>query len=231
MSPAVTRALAYPFDPPSEPFVLQTGSARPFDRRADAGLLVERVPVLAVGSNGSPRRLVEKLGPGAVLAVTRARVAGHVTAHSAKITSYGAMPATLHPWPGAWVEVGVTWLDEGQLAMMDATEALGVEYERVDLAAVGLDGEPIAGAQTYLSRAGALSVKGRPAVSAASRSGGHGLSAYSQREAQGFAMAALGAEGPVEDFIAANLADPSLRQQRSAQLSTRFGLPSLARPS
>lgn len=221
----VARALAYPFDPHPEPFLFDRGEAAPLDAASPARF-EGRVPILAVGSNASPKRLVEKFGLDAVAPVTFAVVEDHVVAHSAKFTRYGSMPATLHPWPGARARVHATWLTEEQLAAMDATESLGVEYERVAMPAALLGGPAYAGAvETYLSLAGALTHEGAPVVSAAAWVEGDAPPAKDQRAAQAIAMAHLDHQGDVETFIAENLTDEALRLARIAKLSTRAGLP------
>jgi hypothetical protein len=225
MTPAVARALAYPFDPHPEPFLYRDGKALPLDH-ADASLFLGRVPILAVGSNASPKRLAEKFAPGAWTPVSFAEVDDHVVAHSAKITAYGSMPATLHPWPGARARVHATWLTEAQLEEMDGTEALGVEYVRVAIGCRLVETPAYVGAvETYASIAGALAVEGAPAVSKASWWEGAAPPAFDQREAQALAMRLLGVDGAVEEFIMQNLADSALRLERTRQLSTIAGLP------
>jgi hypothetical protein len=225
MSSAVARALAYPFDPHPEPFLFAGGRALALDA-ADAALFAGRRPILAVGSNASPRRLAEKLAADAVVPVTFAIVEDHVVAHSAKFTVYGSMPATLHPWPGARARVHMTWLTDAELAIMDGTESLGVEYERVAMSARQLDapehGGPI---ETYVSLAGALAREGAPVVTTAATCAGELPAALDQHGAQAHAMAVLGLSGTVEEFITENLADNMLRLARTRDLSTRAGLP------
>lgn len=220
----VEKALSYPFAPPDEPYVFDHGATRPFDPARDAALLADRVAVLAIGSNASPRRLAEKFTAGAALAVTRADVLDHVVAHSAKFAAYGSIPATLHPWPGARARVHVTWLDADQLAVMDRTETLGVEYDRVPLTAAHDAGR--LDAQTYVSRAGALSRDGAPILTAAARhAGADGLTVLDQRAAQAFAMALVGGGEALEAFVVSNVVDAAVRKARSAALTAAAGLP------
>ncbi|MGD2133895.1 MAG: hypothetical protein PVI23_13955 [Maricaulaceae bacterium] len=221
----ITRALAYPFDPHPEPFLFAHGEVRPLDHAAP-DLFKGRTPILAVGSNASPKRLTEKFGAEAVIPVSFAVVEDHVVAHSAKFTSYGSMPATLHVWSGARARVHATWLTDDQLAAMDATESLGVEYERVEMDAILLDAPGADHApQTYLSIVGAIGLNGVPMVSASAACAGEVPPRFTQHDAQSRAMAVLGVEGALEAFIAENLADASVRAERTAQLSTRAGLP------
>lgn len=220
----IARALAYPFDPHPEPFLFVEGRAAPL-AVADAAQFRGRVPILAVGSNASPVRLAEKFGPGARIPVTFAVVEDHMVAHSAKITSYGSMPATLHPWEGAHARVHATWLTDAELAAMDETESLGVEYHRVAMPARLLDA-PATGAhpQTYVSIAGALTVGGVPVASLAATHEGAPPPALDQRAAQALAMAHLELEHALESFIVENVSDRDLRLQRTHDLSTRAGL-------
>jgi hypothetical protein len=221
----IARALAYPFDPHPEPFLFTRGCAAPLDH-ADPALFEGRVPVLAVGSNASPKRLAEKFGRDTETPVTFAVVEDHVVAHSAKFTRYGSMPATLHPWSGARARVHATWLTEAQLAVMDATESLGIEYERVAITATLLDAPAYTGPiETYLSIVGALVHEGAPVVSTSAQIEGAAPRAHDQRKAQAIAIAHLGLAHDVETFIAENLADDALRRARIEELSTRAGLP------
>ncbi len=223
----IAHALAYPFAPRPDAFVFENGQARVFDAERDGALLEERVPILATGSNASPQRLLEKFGPGHAIAVTRAVVPDHVVAHSAKFAAYASIPATLHRWEGARVRVHVTWLTAPQLEIMDETETLGRAYDRVGVTAEFLDAPSAAPAQVYVSRSGALSLDGA-VVSPSAALLEHqcaGPVRLDQRAAQECAMRILELDGPVEDFIAENLADAELRARRSAQLSERAGLP------
>ncbi len=226
--PAVARALAYPFDPPHHAYVIAQGVVRDFTPEQDGALLRHRHGVLAVGSNASPQRLREKFGPHASLAVTLAQVAGYVVAHSAKFAGYAAIPATLHPWPGAQTQLHVTWLTDEQLAVMDETETLGVAYDRVTIAPVRLEDAPAQEVpiETYVSRSGAFGIDGRPAVSAAARiTGAADLPVLTQQEIQRRAMDVLGVAGALHAFIGANAQDAAVRDARSSQLSKAVGLP------
>ncbi len=232
---AVMRALSYPFGPPAHAYVFMGGVARAFDPISDREVLRGRRPVLAVGSNAAPKRLAEKFGPhltgaDAITPVTTALAEGYIVAHAAKFAGYASIPATIHPWAGARAEVHATWLTETQLAIMDETETLGVAYDRVTIdatlcaagAAVSVD----IVVETYVSRAGAFGVNGRPTVSAAARvSGADDLPVFDQTAIQIKAMDVLGAREELRAFVAANAANADLREARSAQLSARVGLP------
>lgn len=125
------------------------------------GDLDGRVPVVAVGSNASPVVLAGKLagllGPG--LPVAAAEVHGLAVGHSAHVSARGYIAAA--PVRGDGVRsLTVCWLDEAQLATLDATEP---NYRRVQLpdrmpCLVG--GEPVAGVEVYDSVHGVLGEDG-----------------------------------------------------------------------
>jgi hypothetical protein len=140
--------------------------------------------VIACGSNGAPARLIQKFaGTGARIPVTPAWLHGYAVVYSAHFTSYGALPATLHPWPGARTRLCVTWLDAGQLERMHESEGVGERYDYVLLEQLelGVDGHRVvASAGAYLSRRGPLAQDGRPVRLAEVLTQGCDLPAYSQ---------------------------------------------------
>ncbi len=241
---ACERALAYPFAPPRTSFVFDGGRAAPeravhehmpeFAALLARALETPRVAVIACGSNASPARLAEKFIPPrlnrpALVPTLRVTLSDYLVAHSAKFCSYAAMPATLHPWPGARARVHVSLLDAEELAAMDATEALGDEYERTGFPAAVIAGLPrgVDRVQVYTSRAGALSLErgtpGRPAASAAAEQTAPGLELLDQRQAVARAMIMLGElgggeAGGVEDFLDRIAADEPARRAANARL-------------
>jgi hypothetical protein len=116
-------------------------------------------PLLAYGANASPEALARKL-PRARVAALAGTLRGFAVVHSAHVSPYGAVPATLVPAPGAEEPVHVL-LVAGDRARLDATEP---NYRRVRLHGVDLEverlGRPYA-VEAYLSRHGPLAVGGR----------------------------------------------------------------------
>ena len=101
------------------------------DREEGMTTMDTRHPVIACGSNRAPDRLAQKYGstlPGAIIPVTRITLYDYAVCYAATVTRYGAVPATVTPWPGAHAELLVTWLTDRQLAIMNETEDLGVVY-------------------------------------------------------------------------------------------------------
>jgi len=155
-------AEGYPFKRPPGSYLFADGAMR----RLDAVAPGERTPVIAGGSTAAPKRLAAKFaGMAATIPVTRARLRGFVVVYAAHLTSYGSLPATLHPHPNAETEVFVTWLTAVQLEQMHASEGVGQRYDYVELAGLDLRDDyvrDLGGAGTYVARNGALSVDGRP---------------------------------------------------------------------
>ncbi len=230
---ACDYALAYPFEQPRGPFVFAAGQAvhegeADFAALMDRAMAAPRTAVIACGSNASPARLREKF-PGDCLVPTLAvTLRDYVVTHSAKFCSYAAMPATLHPWPGAVARLYVNMLDAAELETMDGTEALGDEYDRAIFdfsAASGLPSGTLA-VEAYVSRAGAFAPDGaRPAPSAAADQDAPGLTSLTQRQAVETAMALLGESGPVEDFLDRIAADDPWRRAANARLKAQWSLP------
>jgi hypothetical protein len=108
--------------------------------------------VVAVGSNAVPAVLRAKFARHEVntrVAVDALRLDGIAVGHSAHVSVRGYVPAAPYAAPGRCAEVHVSWLDDDQLAALDATEP---NYER----------QPVGGVDLYVSRWGVLAVSGMP---------------------------------------------------------------------
>ena len=140
---------AYPFGRAPETFHL--GEPEP---------LPACTPLLAYGANASPDALARKL-PGARVAALAGVLRGWAVVHSAHVSPYGSVPATLVESPGAETPVHVL-LVEGGLEALDATEP---NYRRVALRDLDLEADRLGRlteAEAYVSRHGPLLVDGRP---------------------------------------------------------------------
>ncbi|GAA2999388.1 hypothetical protein [Streptosporangium longisporum] len=118
-----------------------------------------RHPVIAVGSNAAPGQLRRKFtaaGIRPVVPLTPAAVHGVAPGVSAHISRYAYLPATPIGARGASL-LFVVWVDDPQLAVLDATEP---NYHRVPLPAgspVTLpSGETLPPCHVYVSRHGCL---------------------------------------------------------------------------
>ncbi len=232
-SRAVRRALDYPYDAPDRSYVLTGGGrCRPFDGPPP---IDERRPVLAVGSNRSPRQLALKfptLAAGEEIPVQFGHLDGCDVVYSAHISVYGAIPATLVAAPGVTVRVAVTWLTEPQIAHMHRTEAVGFNYDFVTLRDAVLradDGATVAPLAAYVSRRGALALRGRPVCVAAIAATGRIWPAATQPQVQDAVRGRLAPTLEPDQFVSGNLRDAGLRATRTARLAAealRFEDPS-----
>lgn len=125
------RALRYPYQVPSSSYVFRTdGTTVPLNSDL-AEVVGEREAVLAIGSNASPEQLRRKFGSsGQVeeIPVVTTHVEGYDVVYAARVTSYGAIPATILASPGTAVTVFTTFLTPSQRSRMDETESLGHAY-------------------------------------------------------------------------------------------------------
>lgn len=161
---AQAHPAGYPWQEPAHSGILTAGGLR--RRPPGAEDLRDRVPVVAVGSNAATAVLARKLG-GQLrrgLPLVRAVVHGLGVGHSAHASAGGYVAAAPFVTAGGPPSrVVVTWLDEAQLRLMDATEP---NYRRVLLPSGAtcrtVDGAVLAGAQVYDSRHGLIADAGRP---------------------------------------------------------------------
>jgi hypothetical protein len=223
------RAREYPYATPPHSYLYDATSAsrwRPLP--PDPALFAARTPVLAAGSNRAPERLAQKfeaLLPGARIPVTHAHLTGFDSVYCAHVTSYGSIPATLHPSPGTTVALHVTWLDDEELLCMHETEQPGVNYRFARLTGLDLmleNGTRIETAYAYLSVHGALLDHGKPVALKA-------IAAHARRFASRDQEAMLAAlhkvsryDGALDDFLLAmiggNDACRRLREERERVL-------------
>jgi hypothetical protein len=143
-------------------------SVYPFGRAAGSfelggpGPPPEVEPLLAYGANASPERLAAKL-PGVRVVALAAELRGWAVVHSAHVSPYGSVPATIvevpsRPPPVARVHVLLV-ADAGPL---DATEP---NYHRVRLTGLHLEADRLGrldAVDAYVSKWGPLLVGGEP---------------------------------------------------------------------
>lgn len=144
------HAAEYPFGRAEGSFFLGGGDREP---------LPAGPPLLAYGANASPRRLEAKLGPAARVAALAGVLRGWAIVHSAHVSPYGAVPATLVPEAGAVAPVHVLLLDDP--SPLDVTEP---NYHRRRLTGLDLVVDRLGRVDTadaYVSKWGALEVDGR----------------------------------------------------------------------
>lgn len=142
----------YPFGRAPGSFFL--GGAAP-------GALPAARPLLAYGANGAPGVLAARL-PGVAVAALAATLHGWAVVHSAHVSPYGQVPATLIPAPGARVAVHVLLVAAADRGPLDASEP---NYDLVALTGLALDVDLLGrldAADAYRSKHGPLLVDGAP---------------------------------------------------------------------
>lgn len=205
----VERALAYPFAPPADSYVIDGRGPRPL-RDGDLPPAGERHAVLAYGSNSSPRALLRKFPGDLHLPVLRGRLDGYEVVYSSHLSAYGSVPVTIHPAPGAHVETWVTLLDDAQLVRLAETE---FNYAIRRLGGARFRGPEIEvdGPIAFVSRHGALGIEGAPI-----RLGDRPQRAMIERVRE-----ELAPHEPLEEFVVANVRDPVRAAAFTAELKRR----------
>ena len=222
----VVRALTYPYPAPDHDFMFRDGRAVPVAALTDADR-AGRLPVLAIGSNRAPEQLQRKFAdmPEAEIAVERVRLAGFDVVHSAHLSGYAALAATLHQAPAVMVDVSITWIPPALMPRMHATEGIGTFYDFVRLDGVDRtrrgDGAALSGAFASVRRPGALDFGDGPRGLAAVPARGRPYPALDQRAAQQALAGILGVADPLETFVRANVTDATLRLARETALAGR----------
>ena len=117
--------LSYPGRWVTSPTLLDGELLRPLE--ASYPVAAGRVPVLAVGSNGSPAQLSHKLsraaaGTSRTVPLEPVRVAGLGVGLSGHVSRVGYVAASPYLDPEVTSDLLVTWLDADQLALVDASE-------------------------------------------------------------------------------------------------------------
>lgn len=223
----VKHAKSYPFHIPDGSYVVDQDGWRPI---APTGThdTHGRHGVIASGSNASPDHLAAKFnGLGHLMSETIPVIRGVLhdfdTVYSAHISSYGSIPATLHPAPGAMADVFITWLTDAQLNRMHETESVGVNYDYAQLNAISLVTEAGAGftqSHAYISKRGCLTKDGNPVPLAATRTEGRHWQAMNQAEVLDYARTVTAPDESCTDrFIRAHIDCATTRAKRTKHLS------------
>jgi hypothetical protein len=203
----VERALAYPFDPPDESYVIDGREQRPLrpqDLRDDLH------PVLAYGSNCSTRALLRKFAGDLNLPVVAGELRGFDVVYSSHLSAYGSVPVTLHPAPHARIRTFVTLVTDEQLVRLAETE-FNYAVHRLDGAHFGGPAIEVEAPIAFVSRHGALGIEGTPVA----------LRDRRQPEMLGRVRDHLAPDEPLEDFIVANVRDPERAVAFTAELKRR----------
>jgi hypothetical protein len=202
------------------------------DRLSELGAppMARRRAVLAFGSNRSPAQLVAKFAGRdrrCAVPVLRAQLADLSVVFTAGVALYGSIPASLVVDRGATTEVAVTYLDDEQLAVMDATE--GAHHSRPPLAAehgLCLVGgtEPVPCVR-YRSTRPVLLVDGAPVRLAEIGSVGSRLAAGRQLDVQRLLLDVW--RGRLEPFVDEHAFVAAVRADRAMHAAANAALASL----
>ncbi|MFF6783244.1 hypothetical protein [Streptomyces sp. NPDC012510] len=115
--------LSYPGAWPAESGLLDGNRMLPLDTLT----YEDRFPVLSVGSNACPAQLAHKMAEHGVecrIPMVKARVTGIGIGVSAHVSLLGYLSASPFHSPDTTRELFLTWLDEAQLAVVDASEGV-----------------------------------------------------------------------------------------------------------
>ena len=212
----IALATGYPYEFPACSYLFADHARHPLP--ADIlSELTERIPVIACGSNRAPEQLARKFQDWPLplrIPVLCAKLTGFDVVYSAHFTPYGAIPATLHPCPGARTDVAVQWLTPAELERMDATEGIGINYDRHHLSGIGLEIEgfgTIHAAETYLSRRGPLIDRDTPVALEAIHCAGRAWPALNQHGVLGLTRLRLAPKATLDSFIHAIVTDADYR--------------------
>ena len=219
----LTRAKTYPYPIPSTSFIFDNGETTAIEANERLTGLVDRTPVLAVGSNQSPVQLSRKFsgrdwGP---IPIVRIVLHNYDSVYSPHVASYGSITATLQKVAGVRVSLFVTWLDEVQLTRMHETEVSGTNYGFGLLSDLQIDveaGPPVEAVHIYNSTRGTLCDDHGPIPLLEVQAEGRSRRAMSQLEVQEHIRDILNPGMETDDFIRTSINDPDLRQVRSDQL-------------
>jgi hypothetical protein len=220
---ALALALGYPWERPAVSYRLsdtavdlleEMGPAERDEAIAEySGGAGERLPLLAIGSNGAPDVLRRKFAhfpdpaDRAVLALT-----GHLhefdVGFAAQPALYGSMPATLFPSAGTAVATTLLWVTPEQftqLAWSELSYRLGRLETRFEVEEGGAVFDQVL---AFVSRFGAFQVGGEPVALAAVPAEGRRARALTQEQAlDAAAVLALGPEANAEALVRAIFQD------------------------
>jgi len=203
----VERALAYPFEPPGDSYVIEGREPRPV-RPGD--VREDRHVVLAYGSNSSTRALLRKFGGHLDLPVLKGRLEGFEVVYSSHLSAYGSVPVTLHQAPGASIETFVTLVTDDQLVRLAETE-FNYAIRRLDGTRFAGPEIDVEGPIAFVSRHGALGIEGDPVR----------LVDRPQRTMLERVRAHLAPDEGLHDFIVENVRNPRRAVAFTARLKER----------
>jgi hypothetical protein len=215
------RALGYPWDRPSQSYVLRDGDVSLLDelapdaRRATVDDLArDRHPILAIGSNGAPKVLAAKFAhfddaADRTVMVLAGALHDVDVGPAASPTIYGVLPATLFASPGTAVRAALLWVTPAQVTQLTWSE-MSYRLVRLDRARFVMDEADVEVDDlfAYVSRFGVFAPEGAPLALGAIPAQDRAAAAWTQEELlDDVAGRALGAGSRAEDLIRASFED------------------------
>jgi len=244
----VGHALGYPFDPPGHSFLMHTDLTVPEAVHVSAfemvgndrgvaplvGLEIEshdgekrdyvdRVPLIAAGSNASFRRLTTKFteaGQAADFPVLLVQVSDLVPVYSAHISKYGSIPGTLTHDAGAASLLHIAFVDPVALKRINDSEGLGFNYGLALIEQLNIslgDDRLLPGVCAYISRRGAFAPDGSPLRIDAFSVEKSGLPSASQSQVLERLRRLVAARDEMDVFVHAHI---DSREQREARMKS-----------
>ena len=219
----IDRALGYPYPLPGASYIIEQGAVQPLHEDDAERHREGRTPVLAIGSNQSPKQIARKFPEPdwAHIPCERCVLADFDTVYSAHITAYGSLPAALHPSPGTRVRLYVNWLDDRQLERMHETELGAGNYVFARLDGVSLETElglALDAVHFYRANAGAYAPQGAPIPLAEVPAEARRWPALDQRTLQGRVHVETDPGRTFEEFVLSSIADEGERRRRAGRL-------------
>lgn len=203
----VERALAYPYTPPPDSYVLDGREPRPV---RDGDVRDDLHPLLAYGSNSSTRALLRKFAGALHLPVLRGDLEGFDVVYSSHLSAYGSLPVTIHPAPSTRIRTFVTLVTDDQLVRLAETE-FNYALHRLDGARFHGPEIDVKGPIAFVSRHGAFGLEDEP-IRGVDRS---------QHQMLERVRMHLAPDEPLPDFIVRNVRDPERAVAFTAELKKR----------
>ncbi len=219
----LARAKGYPYDLPKASYVLYEGKVL-HDRGYAVNDMNKRTPVLAFGSNAAPEQLKRKFAKTLkkeLIPVFKVILPGFDVVYSARLTSYGAIPAALAPSKGTVLEAFVTYLTKRQLRVMHKTEVSATTYQFGELRGLNAMIDRVGVAErlyVYRSQTGALARGGGMVAYEEVTVQNRTLLAVPHAEMLAMVHGDLDGAGGLDDFIMNVTGDAETRDSHSATL-------------
>ncbi len=219
----LARAKGYPYDVPKASYLLYEGKVVT-ERGYAVNDMDKRTPVLAYVSNAAPEQLKRKFAKTLdkeLIPVFKVILPGFDVVYSARLTSYGAIPAALAPSKGTVLETFVTYLTKRQLRVMHKTEVSATAYQFGELRGLNAMIDRVGVAErlyVYRSQTGALGRDGGMVAYEEVTAQNRTLLAVAHPEMLAMVHGDLDGAGGLDDFLRNVTGDDEARRTHSATL-------------